>query len=552
MNWFKTAALLAASIAASPSSCSVSAFVLPSSTSSSVAFAPPAAGRGYKGTMSSSMSPSYLSSSTTTSTDFDTDTLTTSKELIPRDVLFGNPENTGPNLSPDGKYLSYLAPSPKGVMNAFVKDLSAGDDSEARMVTDDTERNIRSLSWCHDSSTILFMQDAAGDENFHLFAVDVGKAWDSENEGVPPARDLTPGEGVKAQNVITNYRYADELLVGTNARNSSMFDMYRVNYKTGEMVLDTQNPGDIIGWGTEDASFQVRQATARNSADSSTTVRVRDDPDSEWRDVFHFPYGEEGGLVEFCADGGKTGYLTSSIGRETTALLKVDLTTGDTIEKIYSNDKCNVGGVTFDKDTKEIRALTYNYARTERKFYDEKLEKDYDFLVSTGPDGAEVGVSSRTLDESKWIVNYRQSDGPTSFVVYDKVAQTVTPLFVSMPKLLDYDLAPMEDVRIEARDGLELVAYLTRARKEGTKCPLVLLVHGGPWARDYWGFSPAVQWFANRGYSTLQVNFRGSTGYGKSFLHKGDKQWGVGDMQHDLTDAVQWAINEGIADEENI
>lgn len=195
--------------------------------------------------------------------------------------------------------------------------------------------------------------------------------------------------------------------------------------------------------------------------------------------------------------------------------------------------------------------VSYNYARTERIFFDKELEEDYKVLGALGPKGAEVGVSSRTRDETLWIVNYRRSDGPTEFVLYDQIKKTTTPLFVSQPKLLDYKLAPMEDVRIKARDGLELVAYLTRARMD-KKTPLILLVHGGPWARDYWGFTPSAQWFANRGYATLQVNYRGSTGYGKSFLHKGDGQWGVGDMQNDLTDAVKWAIDQEIADKDKI
>lgn len=235
-------------------------------------------------------------------------------------------------------------------------------------------------------------------------------------------------------------------------------------------------------------------------------------------------------------------------------MLKVDLTTGDTLEEIYSNDKCNVGGITLEKDTKELRALTYNYARTERVFFDKELEEDHEYLKSKSPTpNAEISVSSRSLDESKWVVAYSRSDGPTEYVIYDKGTEErkVTPLFVSNPKLLPYKFAPMEDVRIPAHDGLELVGYLTRAVTEGPS-PLILLVHGGPWARDYWGFTSQAQWFANRGYATLQVNYRGSTGYGKTFLHKGDKQWGVGDMQHDLTSAVEWAIKEGVADKDNV
>mmetsp|Transcript_3487 Transcript_3487/g.5384 ORF Transcript_3487/g.5384 Transcript_3487/m.5384 type:complete len:676 (-) Transcript_3487:347-2374(-) len=467
---------------------------------------------------------------------------TTSDEIIPRDILFGNPKYASPMLSPDGIYLAYLAPNEDDVLNVFVRHTM--DTSEgAWMVTSDTSRGIRRAFWGQDSRTILYMQDFEGDENFHLWAVDATVA------GAEP-RDLTPGDSVKAQNIISNKRFPDDILVATNQRDPKSFDMYRCNYKTGDLVLDAENPGDVVGWGAEDFSFEVREAVVRNQEDSSTTVRVRDNASAEWRVLKTFPYGEKGSLVEFCADG-ESCLMTSSLERDTSALLKVDLTTGNVIEEIFSSEKCDVGSVVLDQDTKEIRAISYNYARTERIFFDKDLENDYQNLQSLGPKGSEVFIASRTRDEKLWVAGYRRSDGPTEYFLYDQTKKTTSPLFVSNPKLLDYEFAPMEDVVIKARDGLELVGYLTRARTNA-KTPLILMVHGGPWARDYWGFNSKAQWFANRGYATLQVNFRGSTGYGKTFLHKGDKQWGVGDMQHDLTDAVKWAIDEGIADKDNI
>lgn len=195
--------------------------------------------------------------------------------------------------------------------------------------------------------------------------------------------------------------------------------------------------------------------------------------------------------------------------------------------------------------------MTYNYARTEFEFFDKDLEADYKALEALAPESCEVRRVSKTRDEKTWVVAFVRSDGPTEFVLYDQEKKTTKPLFVDKPELLDYTFSPMEDVVIKARDGLEMVAYLTRADKEA-KTPLILLVHGGPWARDNYGYNGAAQWFANRGYATLQVNYRGSTGYGKSFLHKGDGEWGVGSMQDDLTDAVKWAIDEGIADADNI
>lgn len=461
--------------------------------------------------------------------------------LIPREILFGNPTYASPTLSPDGKFLAYLAPSEDlNVLNVFVR--NTFDSSTARQVTDDKSRGIRSVTWAEDSKTILYMQDFEGDENFHLWAIDA-----TQPDG--KARDLTPGEHVKASSITTNKRFPDEVLVGTNQRDSSQFDMYRCTLETGELVLEAQNPGDVVSWGSEDETFQVRMATVRNQKDSSNTVRIRDSSEGEWRDLVTFPFEEEGGFVDFLPSG-DIGYITSTLGRDTKALLKVDLKTGESLEVISENDQCDIRGITLDQDTKEVRAVTYNYARTERVFFDKELEEDYRVLESLMPEGAEVGVVSRTRDEKLWVVVYSRSDGPSEYVLYDQGTKKTTPLFVTKPELLDYELQMMEDVRIKARDGLELVAYLTRAAgtKEGEKAPLILLVHGGPWARDFWGFNSQAQWFANRGYSTLQANFRGSTGYGKTFLHKGDKQWGVGDMQHDLTDSVLWAIEQGIAD----
>ena len=468
---------------------------------------------------------------------------TSSDELIPREILFGNPEKASPSLSPDGQYLAFLAPSADlGVLNVFIQETF--DDSTVRQVTNDTSRGIRSLTWAEDSQTILYMQDFEGDENFHLWAINI----QSPNE---EARDLTPGENVKVSSIMTNKRYPDKIKVGTNQRDPSKFDMYECDYKTGTLVLDTENPGDVVGWGSEDESFEIREAVVRNQVDSSNTIRVRDSKDSEWRDLVTFPYGEEGNLVEFCNDNFQSCYMLSTIGRDTKALLKVDLKTGETIEEISSNDKCDCRGVILDDDTKDVRMVSYNYARTERVFFDKELEQHYDTLKELGPGSAEVGIASKTRDEKLWVVAYSRSDGPTEYCLYDTTTQKTTPLFVTKPDLLKYKLAPMEDVRITARDGLELVGYLTRADTEA-KAPLILLVHGGPWARDFWGFNAQAQWFANRGYSTLQVNFRGSTGYGKTHLHKGDCEWGVGFMQHDLTDSVQWAIDQGIADPDKI
>ena len=253
-------------------------------------------------------------------------------ELVPRDVLFGNPEYAAPSVTPDGSKLAYLKPV-NGVLNAWVRSATGGDD---RVVTEDTYRGIRQIFWAEDSKTLLYLQDDGGDENFHLFAVDVSK------EG-SKARDLTPFDGAKAQNVITNKRFPDELLVAVNARDKAQFDMYRVQLESGDIKLDTENPGGIVGWGSEDESFEVREGI-RVNPDSSKTVLVRNSKSDEWRDLAVFPYGEEGGMVDFCNDG-EHALMTSSVGRETTALTKVKLSDGSTTEVIAFNDKADCGGI---------------------------------------------------------------------------------------------------------------------------------------------------------------------------------------------------------------
>jgi len=461
--------------------------------------------------------------------------LTTSEEIIPRDVLFGNPEYASPMISPDGKLLAYLRPDSNGILNVWCRTVGGSDD---RIVTADKYRGIRQARWAEDSKNLFYFQDSGGDENFHLYVID---ATELNSE----ARDLTPGEGVKAQNLITNKRFLDHILIATNQRNPQLFDMYKCDLASGELTMTAENPGDVLGWGAEYETFEVREAVAKIAADSSTVVRVRDSAQGQWRDLVSFPYGEEGNMIDFAKDG-KSVLALSTLGRETSALVRLDIQTGEEIEVIAENKKCNCGGILVDEDTKEVQAVSFNYARTSRVFFDKSIEADFKKLEASAPEGAEVSIASQTRDQKTWVVSYRRDDGPTEFLIYDRTEGVTTPLFVSQPKLSEYKFAHMEDVRIQARDGLELVAYLTRANaKEAT--PLVLMVHGGPWARDFWGFNPMAQWMANRGYAVLQVNYRGSTGYGKSFLHKGDKQWGVGSMQDDLSDAVTWAIQEGIA-----
>jgi dipeptidyl aminopeptidase/acylaminoacyl peptidase len=457
--------------------------------------------------------------------------------LIPRQILFGNPVKASPRISPDGTRLAYLAPSDKGVLNVWVRTIGKTDDVQ---VTNDTHRGIRTHFWGEDGLHLFYNQDLNGDENFHIYSVDLASKT---------VRDLTPFQGVRATNVMLDKKFPNQMLVGLNLRDRRVFDMYRVDLTSGAIVLDTENPGDVLGWIT-DADFQIRAAQAQNPQDASNVMRVRDSREAPWRDLLVLPFGENGGIDAFTADG-KALYFETSVGTDTARLVKIDAATGKELETIAKDPKVDVGGVVIHPDTRLVQAVGFNYLKNEWLVLDPTIKADFAVLAGIGR--GEFYISGRDRADKNWLITYQVDDGPVAWYVYNRDSKKPELLFVNQPELAKYKLAKMEPVVIKARDGFKLVSYLTLpASSAGKKLPLVLNVHGGPWGRDGWGYDPEAQWFANRGYATLQVNFRASTGFGKKFLHAGDKQWGVGSMQHDLTDAVKWAIAKGIADPKKI
>jgi dipeptidyl aminopeptidase/acylaminoacyl peptidase len=464
-------------------------------------------------------------------------TLAQETPLIPREILVGNPEKAALRLSPDGTRLSYLAPSEENVLHVWVRTIDKEDDV---MVTNDTVRGIRRYFWAEDGNHILYLQDIGGDENWHVYSADLA---------TKVVRDLTPFQGIRAENIMLDKKHPEEMLVGLNLRDRTVFDMYRVNLTTGALVPDTENPGDIIDWAT-DPSFKIRAAVAMNPQDGSQALRVRDSESKPWRELINWPHEEQGGPVEFTADG-KSMYVETSLGSDTTRLVIVDLATGKEAKVLAQDPRVDVGHVMIHPDTYKVEAIGFDYLRREWKVLDPVVEKDFQALgkVQEG----DFFVTSRDRADDTWIAVYLSDRGPVSYYVYDRKSKKATFLFDNRPELRKYQLAEMKPVVIKARDGLELVSYLTLPlNKEPKNLPLVLNVHGGPWARDSWGLDMEAQWMANRGYAVLQVNFRGSTGFGKKFLNAGDGEWGVGAMQHDLTDAVLWAIDQGIANPERV
>ncbi len=457
--------------------------------------------------------------------------------LIPREVLFGNPVKASPRLSPCGTRLAYLAPSDKGVLNVWVRTIGREDDVQ---VTNDTHRGIRIHFWAEDGTRLFYLQDIGGDENWHVYSVDL------ETKAV---RDLTPFQGVRAANVMLDKKFPEQMLVGLNLRDRRVFDMHRVDLRTGAIVLDTQNPGDVLGWVT-DPDFQIRACQAQNPRDASTVVRVRDSKDAPWRDLVTLPFGENGGVVDFSLDG-KSLYFITSLGADTTRLVLLNAASGKELETIARDSRVDLGGAFVHPDTKKVQAVSFNYLKNEWRVLDPAIQDDFAALAKIGR--GEFYLGGRDRADSKWLVTTMVDDGSVSYYLYDRASKKAELLFLNRPELAKYKLAKMEPVVIKARDGFRLVSYLTLpVGSKGKNLPLVLNVHGGPWGRDSWGFHPEAQWFANRGYACLQVNFRGSAGFGKKFLNAGNGQWGVGTMQHDLTDAVKWAVAKGIADPKKV
>jgi dipeptidyl aminopeptidase/acylaminoacyl peptidase len=455
--------------------------------------------------------------------------------LIPRDVLFGNPDKAGPQISPDGKHLAYLAPDDKNVMQVWVRPLDKGD---AKKVTSDEKRGIRSYFWAHDGKHLLYLQDAGGDENFHLFAADLATA---------KTRDLTPFPGVRVQGVDLDKDHPDTVLVGLNKRTKAAFDMHRVTISTGEEKLDTENPGNVLGW-TTDKDFVIRAATATNMKEGGYDLLVRAKPGDEWKTIKHWSMEEQGSAAGFGADA-NTLYVVGNHDANTMRLVKLDLATGK--EEVVAEDKeYDIGGAMIDEKRRVPLAVSVTRARTEWKVLDESVRADFEALAKVRR--GDFAVSSQTTDQSKWVVAYTADNGPVAYYLYDRPTKKAELLFVNNSKLEKVQLAETEPVSYKARDGLTVHGYLTKPLGvEAKNLPTVLLVHGGPWARDSWGFNPLAQFLANRGYAVLQVNFRGSTGYGKAFLNAGNREW-AGKMHQDLLDAVEWIVKEGVADPKKV
>ena len=488
--------------------------------------------------------------------------------LIPREILFGNPDRAAARLSPDGKRLSFLAPV-NGVLNVWV---APADRLEAaRPVTHDTRRGIRNYFWAYTSRHLLYLQDQDGDENWKVYAVELDtdttrNLTPADTIPGPDGKPLTQPDGrpmhPRAEIENVSHRFPDTILVGLNTRDARYHDLYRVNIETGAMTLIQENP-DFAGFVTDD-DYRVRFASRMTNDGGSEYFKPAPDASSPGRPGISrwepfMKIGMEDSLATHPIGFDKSGevlYLADSRGRDTAALLAMDLRTGaGTV--LAEDPRADAGAVLVHPTEYRVQAVSFNYTRQEWRVLDPSIQPDFDFL-RTVADG-DLSVTSRTLDDAKWTVAYIRDNGPVRYYVYDRGARKAAFLFTNRDALDRQPLARMHPVVTRSRDGLSLVSYLTLpvwadprgAGRPDRPLPMVLLVHGGPWARDRWGLDNEHQWLANRGYAVLGVNYRGSTGFGKRFLNAGNFEWS-GKMQDDLIDAVEWAVREGIADRSRI
>jgi dipeptidyl aminopeptidase/acylaminoacyl peptidase len=462
-------------------------------------------------------------------------------ELIPRRTFFDNPDRAMPRLSPDGRYMAYLAPA-DGVLNVWVG--PADDPDAARPVTEDRGRGIRDFFWAYDARHVVYVQDTGGDENWHVHLTDVESG---------ETRDVSPLDGVAARIFHVSHRHPERILIGLNDRNPHYHAPYVLDLATGERTLVEENERFIVYVSDEDLNLRLGvEPTAEGGA-----VYHRRNAEGEW-EPFGTTHPDDAlttGPVEFDAVA-RVLYMVDSRDRDTAAWTETDWESGAT--RVLAEDpRADVSDYLSHPTTGRVEAVAFDYERRHWIVLDDAVRDDLDFLA--GVCDGEVDVVSRTLADDRWIVAYVMDDGPVRYFLYERDAREARYLFSTRKKIEDLPLAKMQAHVLRSRDGLDLVSYLSLppwADADGdgrpdAPLPMVLMVHGGPWARDAWGYNPHHQWLANRGYAVLSVNFRGSTGFGKTFINAGDGEWAAR-MHDDLLDGVEWAISEGITERDRV
>ncbi|WP_299885216.1 S9 family peptidase [uncultured Lacinutrix sp.] len=454
---------------------------------------------------------------------------------IPVEDFFKNSEKRTFRLSPNGEFVAYMAPY-KSRMNIHVRKF---DGEEVTRVTSVEDRDLSGYFWASDNR-LVYIRDKGGNENFHLFAVNK----DGSNE-----KDLTPFDGVRAQIIDDLSEDPLHMIVGLNQRIPQVFDPYRINIETGKLELLYENPGNITGWQT-DHDGKLRLAYVTNGVDN--TIMYRKNETDAFKEVITTNFKQTLAPQFFDFDNGSIVYAVSNLGRDKTAVVKYDLEQNKELEQIFINDEVDVDGMSYSRKRKVPTTINYTTAKLNRKFLDKETETIFKNLESKLGSNNEYYITSSNKNEDKFLVYAGDDKTRGAYYHYDKATGNIYHMADLSPWINPKHMADMKPIQYTSRDGLTINGYLTLpVGIEAKRLPVIINPHGGPWARDNWGFNSEVQMMANRGYAVLQMNFRGSTGYGRQFWESSFKKWGQ-EMQNDITDGVKWLIEEGIADPKRV
>lgn len=467
--------------------------------------------------------------------------------LVDREVLFGNPEIAGAQISPDGKFIAFRKPY-KETMNVWVK---RADEpfANARPLTNEVKRPVPSFFWSRDGKYVLFVKDNGGDENFNVYAVNPAESAVGVSE-VPVARNLTDAKKVRAFIYAVPRSEPDAIYVGLNDRDLAWHDLYKISISTAKRTLIRQNKERLTGW-IFDNNDRLRLATRANQNGDSEILRV--ESGGEFTKVYTCSVFETCNPLRFTKDNRRV-YLQSNKGDNADLIRLVLFDPASRTEELVESDPMNrvdLENARFSNVSNELFFTSYFDDRSRIYFKDKSFEADYKTVQRELPN-KEISFSSSTADEAVWLISAFSDTEPDEVYVFDRRTKKLTPQYRLRERLPRTALAEMTAIRYKSADGMEIPAYLTLPKGVPAKnLPIVVNPHGGPWGRSYWGYNSTAQFLANRGYAVLQPNFRASTGYGKKFLDAGNGQWGD-KMQEDLTAGVQYLVSQGIADPKRV
>ena len=461
----------------------------------------------------------------------------TKVKQIPLEDFFRNPEKSSYQISPNGEYFSFMAPY-ENRMNIFIQKRG---ESEAVQLTRETDRDIAGYFWPNNEQ-ILFVKDDGGNENYKLFGVNI--------DGSNPVC-FTDFENVRTQIIDDLPDIPNEVIIGMNKRNPQVFDPYRLNIGNGEMEMLAENPGNIQGW-MFDHNGKLRVAFAIVDG-VNTSILYRETEQDEWKDVLTTSF-KESMSPEFFTFDNKNVIAASNLGRDKSAVVEFDIANGKEVKVLYENKDYDVSGVSFSRKRKVITTASYTSWKREQHFFDKETEKLYKRLEKDLGDN-EIAITGMNKDETVYIIRTYSDRSLGAYYIYDQNTDKLDKIVDVSPWIDENEMAHVTPIEYKTRDGLTIHGYLTLPKgvtmKTARNLPVVINPHGGPWYRDGWGFNPEIQFLANRGYAVLQMNFRGSTGYGKAFWEASFKKWGR-EMQDDITDGTNWLVEQGIADPERI